>query len=75
MFSVTADPDNKCLTVRTSNKKYFKKIVIPELERTGLLPDQENVSFTHKFNTLIITVSIQLIIHTDFVNNLIFFLV
>ncbi|XP_065157822.1 protein DPCD [Atheta coriaria] len=55
VFSVTADPDNKCLTVRTSNKKYFKKIVIPELERTGLLPEQENVSFTHKFNTLIIT--------------------
>lgn len=53
-YSVTVDPDDKCLVVRTSNRKYFKKLFIPDLERIGLRPEQQNVSFTHKFNTLII---------------------
>lgn len=57
-YSVTADQDSRCLVVRTSNKKYFKKLTIPDLERLNLLPEQENVSFSHKFNTLIITVGI-----------------
>ncbi|KAG8244065.1 hypothetical protein J6590_094011 [Homalodisca vitripennis] len=53
-YSVTAEPDEKCLIVRTTNKKYFKKLPIPELERVNLVPVQDNISFSHKFNTLII---------------------
>lgn len=56
-YSVTADKDNKSLIVRTTNKKYYKKLNIPELVRTMLLPEQEHIQFTHKYNTLIITVS------------------
>lgn len=55
-YSVTVDKDNTCMFVRTSNKKYFKKLDIPELKRVGLFPEQSSVEFSHKFNTLIITV-------------------
>lgn len=55
VYSVLADPDNKCIIVRTSNKKYYKKITIPELERVNLVPDQKRIEYTYKFGTLIIT--------------------
>ncbi|OXU30124.1 hypothetical protein TSAR_012736 [Trichomalopsis sarcophagae] len=54
VYSVTAEDDGT-ITVRTSNKKYFKKINVPDLERVGLKPEQDRISFTHQFNTLIIT--------------------
>lgn len=57
VYSVTVDQDNKSIIIRTSNKKYFKKLTIPELERVNVAPQQDKLSFTHKFNTLIITVS------------------
>ncbi|XP_011158168.2 protein DPCD [Solenopsis invicta] len=53
VYSVTAEPDGT-MTVRTSNKKYFKKIKIPDLERIGLKPEQQRISFHHQYNTLII---------------------
>lgn len=58
VYSVTAEDDGT-ITVRTSNKKYFKKITVPDLERSGLKPEQDRISFTHQYNTLIITVSIS----------------
>ncbi|KAL0129967.1 hypothetical protein PUN28_001912 [Cardiocondyla obscurior] len=54
VYSVTAEHDGT-LTVRTSNKKYFKKIKIPDLERIGVKPEQERISFRHQYNALIIT--------------------
>lgn len=53
-YSVMVSLDDKCLVIRTTNKKYFKIIFIPDLERIGLIPEQQNVSYSHKFNTLII---------------------
>lgn len=53
-YSVLVDQNDKSLVVRTSNKKYFKRLFIPDLERIGLSPEQQNVSFSHKFNTLIV---------------------
>lgn len=55
VYSVTAEDDGT-ITVRTSNKKYFKKLVVPDLVRAGLKPETERISFAHQFNTLIITV-------------------
>lgn len=49
------------IVVRTSNKKYYKLIKIPELERCELLPEQKYISLNHQHNTLIITVSISTI--------------
>jgi len=54
VYSVTAENDGT-MTVRTSNKKYFKNIKIPDLERIGLKPEQQRISFRHQYNTLIIT--------------------
>ncbi|KAG7190500.1 hypothetical protein KM043_006601 [Ampulex compressa] len=54
VYSVTAEMDGT-ITVRTSNKKYFKKIHVPDLERVGLKPEQDRISFTHQYNALIIT--------------------
>ncbi|XP_012267966.2 protein DPCD [Athalia rosae] len=54
VYSVTAENDGT-ITVRTSNKKYFKKLSIPDLERAGLKPEADRITFTHQFNTLIIT--------------------
>jgi len=54
VYSVTAENDGT-MTVRTSNKKYFKKIRIPDLERIGLKPTQQRISFHHQYNTLIIS--------------------
>jgi hypothetical protein len=54
-YAVTVDNEKKCLVVRTTNKKYFKILRIPELDRLQLPPQQEAVQFTHKFNTLVIT--------------------
>ncbi|KRT84554.1 hypothetical protein AMK59_446 [Oryctes borbonicus] len=55
MYSVTADAEKRCLVVRTSNKRYFKRLSIPELDRVNLAPQQDAVQFVHKYNTLIIT--------------------
>ncbi|KAL3278855.1 hypothetical protein HHI36_016375 [Cryptolaemus montrouzieri] len=54
-YSITCDEEKKCLTVKTTNKKYFKNLKVPELDRLGIPPNQEAISFCHKYNTLIIT--------------------
>ncbi|KAK9509561.1 hypothetical protein O3M35_006850 [Rhynocoris fuscipes] len=54
-YSVTADEASRAIIVRTTNKKYYKKINVEELERVNLPPVQKNIDFTHKFNSLIIT--------------------
>lgn len=54
---MNVDTDSYSLIVRTTNKKYYKKLPVPDLERLEIALEQENVAFTHKFNTLIITVS------------------
>lgn len=56
-YSVTASPNECSITVRTTNKKYFKKIPIQELARCELQPEQERISIRHQLNTLIITYS------------------
>ncbi|XP_051883010.1 protein DPCD [Pristis pectinata] len=55
VYSVTVDPDERCCIVRTSNKKYFKKFNIPDMDRCHLPLDSSALSFTHANNTLIIT--------------------
>ncbi|XP_038070486.1 protein DPCD-like [Patiria miniata] len=54
VYSVTVDNDNRCCIVRTSNKKYYKKFSIPDMDRAGLVLDQAAVSIAHANNTLII---------------------
>lgn len=56
-YQITVDQDKKSIIVRTTNKKYYKTITIPELDRCGLIPEQENITIHHQYNTLIITVN------------------
>lgn len=43
------------IVVRTTNKKYFKRIGIPLLKRLGIPLDPTNLSYDVKLNTLVIT--------------------
>ncbi|CAG9312204.1 DPCD [Blepharisma stoltei] len=55
VYSVTGDSSTSKITIRTSNKKYFKIFEITDLfrKRLRLIPDL--IRYTHQFNTLIIT--------------------
>ncbi|XP_063826624.1 protein DPCD isoform X2 [Ostrinia nubilalis] len=53
-YSISANNDERCIVVRTTNKKYFKKLQVPELDRLGLKLEQANIQSSHQFHTLII---------------------
>ncbi|XP_068111763.1 protein DPCD isoform X2 [Hyperolius riggenbachi] len=55
VYSVTVNKTERCCIVRTSNKKYYKKFTIPDLDRCQLELDDNALSFAHANNTLIIT--------------------
>jgi hypothetical protein len=55
VFSVTIDEQANALVVRTTNKKYFKRIEVPDMTRAGLRLDAANLSWDFKLNTLVIT--------------------
>ncbi|XP_055621694.1 protein DPCD [Toxorhynchites rutilus septentrionalis] len=54
-YTITCDGDARTITVRTSNKKYFKKIAVPEFERCNFPPVQEDLTVRHQNQTLIIS--------------------
>uniref|UniRef100_UPI003AB0D826 protein DPCD isoform X1 n=1 Tax=Centroberyx gerrardi TaxID=166262 RepID=UPI003AB0D826 len=55
VFSVSVEPSERCCIIKTSNKKYYKKFSIPDLDRSQLLLDCSALSFTHANNTLIVS--------------------
>ncbi|XP_025958717.2 protein DPCD [Dromaius novaehollandiae] len=55
VYSVSVEEEQRCCVVRTTNKKYYKKFPIPDLDRYQLPLDAAALSFTHANNTLIIT--------------------
>ncbi|XP_013865646.1 protein DPCD [Austrofundulus limnaeus] len=55
VFSVSAVPSDRCIIIKTSNKKYYKKFCIPDLDRSQLPLDGSALSFTHSNNTLIVS--------------------
>ncbi|KAG7281990.1 hypothetical protein CRUP_003048 [Coryphaenoides rupestris] len=55
VFSVSVEPSERCCVVKTSNKKYYKKFGIPDLDRCQLPLDCAALTFTHANNTLIIS--------------------
>lgn len=58
IFTVHVNDKKNKIIVKTSNKKYYKEIDAPDLERINLKLEQDRLSFDHKFNTLIISASI-----------------
>ncbi|XP_069022014.1 protein DPCD [Embiotoca jacksoni] len=55
VFSVSVEPSERCVVIKTSNKKYYKKFSIPDLDRSQLPLDGAALSFTHANNTLIVS--------------------
>ncbi|XP_069095663.1 protein DPCD isoform X1 [Pleurodeles waltl] len=55
VYSVTVDQNERCCTIRTSNKKYYKKFNIPDLDRMKLPLDSSALKCSHSNNTLIVT--------------------
>lgn len=55
VYSLSVNDETQEMVLRTANKKYFKKLVIPDLERAGLEMDVELASMAHANNTLIIS--------------------
>jgi len=53
VYSVTIDDERQQIVVRTSNKKYFKRIDVEDLSRLKLKLKQESLSWKHQHNTLI----------------------
>ncbi|CAH2982476.1 unnamed protein product [Chilo suppressalis] len=53
-YSISASNEDKSITIRTTNRKYFKKLQVPELERLKIPLEQANISSTHQYQTLII---------------------
>ncbi|XP_064630859.1 protein DPCD-like isoform X2 [Lineus longissimus] len=54
-YDVKVNPEDRCIVVRTSNKKYYKKFDIPDMDRMKLALEQQNLKIAHANNTLIIT--------------------
>uniref|UniRef100_A0A671E786 Protein DPCD n=1 Tax=Rhinolophus ferrumequinum TaxID=59479 RepID=A0A671E786_RHIFE len=55
VYSVCVDQKERCVVVRTSNKKYYKKFSIPDLDRYQLPLDDSLLSFAYANCTLIIS--------------------
>ncbi|XP_068817788.1 protein DPCD isoform X1 [Capricornis sumatraensis] len=55
VYNVSVDQKERCVVVRTTNKKYYKKFSIPDLERYQLPLDESSLSFAHANSTLIIS--------------------
>ncbi|KAK3094906.1 hypothetical protein FSP39_007738 [Pinctada imbricata] len=54
-YDVTLNNDTRQVTVRTTNKKYYKKFDIPDMDRAQLPLEPANLSIAYGNNTLIIT--------------------
>merc|ERR1719401_1884915 len=55
VYTVSIDHEKQQIVVRTSNKKYFKRIDVVDLGRLGLKLKDESLSWKHQHNTLIIS--------------------
>ncbi|KAG2461976.1 protein DPCD [Polypterus senegalus] len=55
VYNLSVEPTERCCIVRTSNKKYYKKLHIPDLDRCQLPLDPSALSYAHANNTLIVS--------------------
>ncbi|CAF0885037.1 unnamed protein product [Adineta steineri] len=55
IYQLTIDKDKREFVLRTTNKKYFKRFSIADLDRLNLPLEESNLAYSHANNTLIIT--------------------
>jgi len=53
-YSVTIDDEAQQIIIRTSNKKYYKRITVDDLKRAGTALDAKDLLWKHQNNTLVI---------------------
>ncbi|XP_013397786.1 protein DPCD [Lingula anatina] len=53
-YDVRVDAENRCVIIRTTNKKYYKKFTIPDMDRAALPLSQSSLSVAYANNTLIL---------------------
>jgi len=54
-YQVTADDEKNQVVIRTTNKKYFKRIDVPDLNRLGLRVEEGGISIAHANRTLVVS--------------------
>ena len=54
-YSVQVDPDQRQIVIRTTNKKYFKRFDIPEMDRLKLPLSDNSLTWHHSNNTLVVS--------------------
>eukprot|EP00191_Tetraselmis_sp_GSL018_P016628 CAMPEP_0177581342 /NCGR_PEP_ID=MMETSP0419_2-20121207/2093_1 /TAXON_ID=582737 /ORGANISM="Tetraselmis sp., Strain GSL018" /LENGTH=151 /DNA_ID=CAMNT_0019070371 /DNA_START=129 /DNA_END=581 /DNA_ORIENTATION=+ len=55
VYSVTIDHADRKIVIRTSNKKYFKRFGIPEMDAVGAPLEDSSLSWAHDNNTLVVS--------------------
>jgi len=55
VYSVAVDHDKQEIVIRTSNKKYYKRIQVPDLVRVGIKLRDDMLTWKHQHNTLVIS--------------------
>lgn len=60
-YNITVDPSEKCIVVRTTNKKFFKKLPMLDFQRLNLTPTQSALKYSHYMNTLVLSVRIRVL--------------
>ena len=53
-YEVSIDGEKQQIVVRTKNKKYFKRIDVPDMARAGLRLEPQGLSWDWKHNTLLV---------------------
>ncbi|PHJ17268.1 dpcd family protein [Cystoisospora suis] len=53
-YQVSVDVQTSEIIVRTTNKKYFKKLCIPEMSKLRIPMNPESLSWTHQHSTLVV---------------------
>jgi hypothetical protein len=54
-YQVAVDDSKEAIIIKTVNKKYYKKLSIPDMQRCKLPLEQSAISVAHASNTLILT--------------------
>mmetsp|Transcript_6967 Transcript_6967/g.13433 ORF Transcript_6967/g.13433 Transcript_6967/m.13433 type:complete len:139 (+) Transcript_6967:3-419(+) len=55
VYEITADEEKNQAVIRTTNKKYFKRLDVPDLNRLGLKVEAAGLSFAHANRTLVVS--------------------
>eukprot|EP00388_Colpodella_angusta_P046927 GDKK01071100.1.p1 GENE.GDKK01071100.1~~GDKK01071100.1.p1 ORF type:complete len:184 (-),score=44.83 GDKK01071100.1:27-578(-) len=61
-YNIVIDHDDQKIVIKTTNKKYYKRIDVPDLKRVGLVLEDSRLSWTYRQNTLIVSYTKPLLV-------------